>query len=665
MMFVPQQLDFEKSPFTGFTRAHWVQSAEWLLTGVLAHVKKVDDPLVFPKRSEMTYPKPGAAWFVLRAEELEGLARTFLIAAPLIEGKPELTIHGIAVREYCARQILAACDPASPRYMGKAKEVERANEGRPAQQLVEVAALCIGLMSARGAIWERYSPGERDLIAACLHDYAHAKTYPHNWRFFNVLTGAFLQVHGYAVDEAAMDAHLRALMAYYAGDGWYRDGVEFDYYSAWAFQFYGPIWCDWIGYRTRPEVAALIERRHAELMAVYPYFFGRGGESLLWGRSAAYRCAAASPLTVAFRLRHTPLDPGWARRIASGNLMQFLGREDLWVDGIPSLGFYGPHDAVLQGYSCAASPFWLAKIYQALSLPADSPFWTAVENEGVWPTLGHEARTVVLPGPGLTATLHGATGAAECRPGKVVLGQPWYQRLEFNSAFPWEADDVRGPTAMNYSLRRLGEGTKPAEVEDFVAPSTIKYGGVRDSVLYRQIVFRGVSPMPDVIIDLADIIFSGGVVRIDRVRADGAYELQLGHFGLPHGGGTAATVTAWKGEDAGRSFVSARGSGNRGLLLASYHGWDRVGARAHSGKNVEAEESTVLHAVRVREQRAPEADWLVTVMRHRTDRGDWCREDADLIAWAEPRGLAEFVVEFKNGDVRTVDFGDLEGRLGI
>ncbi len=663
MAFVPQQLDFERSPFTGLTREHWILSAEWLLKGVLAHVKSADDPIVFPKRSAVTYPQSGAAWQVLRAEELEGLARTFLVAAPLIEENPALTIHGIAVRDYYARQILAACDPASPRFMGKADAVERANGGRPAQQLVEVAALCIGLMSARREIWARYTSGERELIAVCLRDYAHARTHPHNWRFFNVLTGAFLQVHGYAIDEAAMDAHLRALMAYYAGDGWYRDGIEFDYYSAWAFQFYGPIWCDWIGYRTRPELAGLIERRHAELMAVYSYFFGRGGESLLWGRSGVYRCAAASPLTVAFRLRHTPVDPGWARRIASGNLMQFLGREEVWVDGIPSLGFYGPRDAVLQGYSCAASPFWLAKIYQALSLPVDSLFWTAVENDGVWTGSVEEARTVALPGPGLTATLHGTTGAAECRPGKVALGQPWYQRLAFNTAFPWEADDARGATAMSYSLCRLGGGKKPAESADFVAPATIRYGGVRDGVLYRQIAFRGASPMPEVIVDLADIIFPGGMVRVDRVRADGAYELHVGHFGLPHGEGAAPVINAW--ENAGRSFVSARGPGERALLIASYCGWDRLAARMHTGKNVEASESTVLHAVRSRKGCHPEADWLVTVMLHRTDGGDWSRKDADLIARAEPRGFAEFVVEFKNGDVRTVDFGDFEGRLGI
>jgi hypothetical protein len=659
MRFSPQQLDFARSPFTGLTRVHWVESAVFLLEGVFSHVKNSDGPIVFLRRSAVAYPQPGATFSVLRAEAFEGLARTFLIAAPLVEENADLVIRGINVRDYYARQILSACDPASPRFIGRSREAIEANLGRPAQQLVEVAALCIGLMSARCSIWERYSEDERALIATCVRDYAEGKTHPHNWRFFNVLAGAFLQVHGYVVDEALIDGHLHALMSFYAGNGWYRDGIEFDYYSAWAFQFYGPLWCEWIGYRTRPELARLIERRHRELMAGYPQFFGREGKSLLWGRSAAYRCAASAPLVTAFCLRETPMDPGWARRIASGNLLQFLGRDDLWVDGIPSLGFYGPHDAVIQGYSCAASPFWLAKIYQALSLPADSPFWTAVENEGVWSELGNDARTVSLAGPGLTATLHGATGAAECRPGKVVLGQSWYQRLVFNTAFPWEADDANGATAMTYTLRRVEHGATNAA--KFVAPATMRYAGMRDGVLYRQLMFRGESPMPEVVVDLADIIIPGGVVRVDRIRADGAYALRLGHFGLPHESGVSPTVATWQSEE--RAFATAR-VGGRAVLLGSYRGWDRVAAGEHPGKNVEAATSTVLHAVRNRERRAPEVDWLVTLMLHRTDGGEWSRAEIDPVARIESGGHAALRVHFKNGDVRTVDFSEIEGSLG-
>ena len=44
-------------------------------------------------------------------------------------------------------------------------------------------------------------------------------------------------------------------------------------------------------------------------------------------------------------------DPGRARRISSGSLMQFLGREDFLYQGVPTLGFYGQFSPLVsQGY---------------------------------------------------------------------------------------------------------------------------------------------------------------------------------------------------------------------------------------------------------------------------------------------------------------------------
>lgn len=659
MRFTVEQPDYRLSPFTGMTRRHWVASAELLLAGVFSHLKDAEAPLVFPRRSAVAYPQPGAPAFMLRAEELEGLARTFLVAAPLLEERPGLVLHGWNVRDYYAQAILRACDPRSAGFVGWPEELARESGGKPAQQLVEMAGLCVGLMSARGAIWERYTTRERESVLACLSRYATAPTHPHNWRFFNVLIGAFLEREGCAVDEAKMAAHLDALMAYCAGDGWYRDGREFDYYSAWAFQFYGPLWCAWTGYRTRPELAALIERRHGELMANYPYCFGRGGESLVWGRSAIYRCAASAPLVVAFKIRTTPLDPGWARRMASGNLLQFLGRAEFWQEGIPSLGFYGPQDAVLQGYSCAASPFWLGKIYQALSLPGDSPFWEAVENEGFWPGLGSESRTVVMPGAGLTATANGANGTAECRSGKVTQAQGWYQRLAFNSAFPWEADDSDGGVAMSYAWRRFGDEGDAAE---FVTPAVMRFGGMKEGVLYRQLRFPATEEAVAATIDLAEILLpDGGVLRVDRARLRGRGELHLGHYGLPCGrGGEPRSRSA---ETSQRRTLTAR-SGRRAVLLTAYAGWTELRCRKHVGKSVEAATSVVVHAVHRQEQVETAGVWLVALLRQRTDGAEWSEAEEDPGVELIPEDSGEGMrVRFKDGSIRRVDFLGFEDTL--
>ena len=42
-----------------------------------------------------------------------------------------------------------------------------------------------------------------------------------------------------------------------------------------------------------------------------------------------------------------PLDPGWARRLCSGSLLQFVTREDFFENDIPSLGFYAHREYAL------------------------------------------------------------------------------------------------------------------------------------------------------------------------------------------------------------------------------------------------------------------------------------------------------------------------------
>ena len=89
--------------------------------------------------------------------------------------------------------------------------------------------------------------------------------------------------------------------------------------------------------------------------------------------------------------------------------------------GVPTLGFYGQFAPLVQGYSCAESPFWLGKAFLCLHLPADHPFWTAKENNGSWESLkNREVKETVLNGPALCFTNHQANGETILRTGKIM-----------------------------------------------------------------------------------------------------------------------------------------------------------------------------------------------------------------------------------------------------
>jgi hypothetical protein len=659
MRFTVQDPDFELSVKTGMTRRHWIEAGKFLLEGVFQHVKSFEEPIAIPKRPGKTYPQPDDPEWKFRSAEFEGLARTFMIGAPVIANQPDAEVAGYKLRDYYAELILRSTDPGSETFVGFIGEMAEQFGNPLFQHTAEGAALVLGLMMSREQIWDRYTDAQRDQIATLLSEYFHQRTNSHNWRWFNVLMGSFLENEGYEIDRAVLVDHLQNLSAFYAGDGWYRDMGQFDYYSCWAFQFYAPIWCSVYGFEKMPDQAAVFQRRHVELQKTYPRMFSRQGHSLMWGRSIIYRCAASAPLAVAGRLQDTQLDFGWARRIASGNLLQFLTREELFVDGVPSLGFYGTFEPLVQSYSCAISPFWLAKVFLALDLPDDHPFWTEPEHDGEWAELTGQ-QTTVLDGPGLAVTNHAYEGTTELRPGKVPggkKGNPNYTRLVYNTSFPWEDDSPTGAFAGTYCCKQ----TEYADM-DFLGNQNIKYVGFRDGVLYRT------SDLPGWLarVDLAEIILPGGVLRVDRVSLPFPHQLHLGHFAIPHVDGRTPSVSIQ--EKDGRIEAICRGT-LRQVALVAYRGWEGIDAAEHTGLHPETEKSTVLYAHRSGNKPYGGMIQTVTLMLHRPDTEKWIDQHLDPVDQIELLEIAPSGqpcganIRLHNGKEYTVDYGDLFGQI--
>ena len=663
--FQPTDPDFGHSPHTGMTRKHWVEAARFLTEGVFRNIRSMDSPITLPKQSEISYPQPDDPKHRFQAAEFEGLARTMMVASPLIAEDPGTTCNGLNIRDYYAHQILQATDPGSPRFWGRITDFTKEYGRMQYQQTVEGAALAINLMATKGQIWEAYSGKEKQQVADLMSDYAHNLTIGHNWRFFNVLMLTFLKINGYSIDEAALKDHLQHLISNYVGDAWYIDDTNYDFYNPWGFHFYGPLWCSWYGYANEPEIAAIIEQRNREFMINWPRFFARDGKQLMWGRSIIYRFAASTALGAHFLMKDPVIDPGFARRIASGNILQFLTREELFVNGMPCLGYYGPFEPLIQFYSCAASPFWMAKCFMALSLPENSAFWQAPENEGFWPELGSRSDVVCIPGPGMQVVNHGGTGTTELRTGKVYLHETYYNQLQFNPDFPLESETPLGANAASYSIREGGMG------HDFRIPLNIAFNKMEDSVLYRVQNTKpqglgdpnkgGINRGQECI-DLADIIIPGGVIRVDRVRVPYRYELQLGHFALPHLGGDVARV-----EKAGQGLIASIADGRK-LAMIPVFGWDKVDHAVHTGLNPEASESTVLYAERIREKDYSGMEVFVTVLLHRVDGGTWTDaelnpiETIEVLPWA-PSGNALCInLVLRDGRSYLIDYGNVDGR---
>lgn len=684
MIFTPKTTDYTLSPYTGLTRESWIEAGEYLLQGIFQNIKDASDPVVMPrKETKVTYPHSDDAIWEKKAEYFEGLARSFFIAAPLIHEKPDLTICGYQIREYYKNHVLRSCTPTDSVYVGSYEECMRLskdpNPFRPFQQTVETCALVICLWLCKSEIWDTYTKQEKDIIADFLLDYAHGNTVPQNWRLFNMLDMAFLNMEGYEINPDIMREHAQAILAYYAGDGWYRDGHSFDYYSCWAFNVYAPLWNLWYGYEKEPYIAKKFETYSNELMKTYGDFFDEDGFTNMWGRSNIYRNAATSAFDGNLLLRDSKVNPGLARRISSGSLLQFMTREDFLYKGIPTLGFYGQFTPLVQGYSCAESPFWLGKAFLCLHLPKEHPFWTEKENNGTWEKLKEkEVKTTVLNGSALCFSNHKANGETILRTGKVVKhkndehGMWNYSKLCFNTKYPWEASPRKDIESQQYVLHDVTTDT-------YEKGNVTFWNGSKEDVLYRRQFFNyNLENECHWIqaINLADFTVPYGIIRADKIRLHRKpIELTLGAYGFPDQGTEIRFMESMYGDKTAKAII-LKGHDFTGkekqMAFTIYEGWDDIAYVNSIGTNPDSEKSIIPYAkMRQELHNQYEQSILISQVITKESHIDFTKEELfpiREIRYTDPQekgGYGPIIIELKNGISRNIDFEKIESQLSL
>ncbi|MCF1599272.1 DUF2264 domain-containing protein [Streptomyces muensis] len=339
------------SPRTGYTRAHWEAAADALLAAV--------EPYATEDRALYHFPGERQSWSGRLSDGLEGYARTLLLAA--------FRRDETALQRY-ADGLAAGVSGVWPRIEDRS------------QPLVEAASIALALRLTRPLLWDRLDDGVRQRAAAWLGDGLTAEAWPCNWELFPVTVGGFLQEIGHEAEESrkAIDRGLERIEDWYVGGGWYTDGDgrKFDYYNGWAMHLY-PVLHAWLAEDER--LLDLYGGRLSRHLEDYARLFGGDGAPMHQGRSLTYRFATTAPLWLGALTGRTPLTPGETRRLSSGALKYFLERGAVDPNGLLTLGWHGPDETVLQGYSGPASPYWASKGFLGLLLPADHEVWTATE----------------------------------------------------------------------------------------------------------------------------------------------------------------------------------------------------------------------------------------------------------------------------------------------
>lgn len=579
--FAVNNPDYNLSPYTGMTRQNWIDAAKYLLKGAFAHVKTIDDPMYFPRMGEVCYPKDSSR---VRGATLEGLCRTLFVASTLLKEDSTLTINGIRLADYYRHQLTLLTDSTSRQYI-----THRGNRG-PCQDLVEFGALSVSMFVCRDVVWKPLPQQVKDSLESMMESYADGPTIPQNWRFFNVFVMSFFQKEGYKVNEELLQKYVNLLINDYRGNGWYLDNPNYDYYSMWAYQLYGRLWSKFFGERYYPELAEKFRHNFNEMYTSYPYMFGRDGHMIMWGRSNMYRFASASPLPYGRNINY-----GWMRRIASGDLLQFLQNPEYLKDGVPTPGFYGPFDPVLQGYSCRGSVYWCAKAFLSLMLPKNDPYWCAIEDEGDWDNMEIDnVYNHYFAGPKILITNYPNSGASEIRAycdyntlrkgAELFRGSECYNRLAYNSIFPWMADGKNGEVAMNYVVRN-----QQGEWEPLRRYTTKAYenGTLRRTVwLQSDSTFR---------MSLSDTPVPDGILRTDKItNCDHPTQIRLGHYALPE---NSQRITERIVKLKKHYLAYIINNGDYELAMIPIEGWDSLQFVRATGLHPESKVCEVIDAV--------------------------------------------------------------------
>jgi hypothetical protein len=585
------------SPITGWTRAHWEALADRMLAAL--------EPYATPRQALIHLPGPPSRSGV-RSDGLEGFARSFLLAAFRLAGADGAAPGGLAERY--AQGLAAGTDPATP-------EIERWPRMADCDQAkVEAASIALALHETRPWIWDRLDSAVRERVVAWLAEINGAWVAKNNWVWFRAVVQAFLRSVGGPWRPEDVEHAVARTEDWYAGGGWYADGHQvtgphrnFDHYSGWAMQLYPHWYCRIADRDAEPGLAERYRARLTSYLTDLQHLVGADGAPLQQGRSLTYRFAAVAPFWAGELFGAGALPPGLTRRIGSGMLRHFTEHGCLDEEtGLLSLGWHGPHPPLRQCYSGPASPYWAAKGFAGLLLPADHPAWTAVEEP-----LPVERADFVrpMPAPGWLAAgtradgvvrivNHGTDRASGSR---ARVDDPGYSRWAYATAAgpeyggdgPVVADGVSRPNDPDLDLP--GGGPLDNHIALLDAEGRPSHRGTVHRVRLTDTAavsrHRAHWPQAEAAdgpwLTTASVLHGAWEVRVVRVEPPvrGAFRLRLGGWAVADDTPPTLTVPG-----------TARAANGLSGTLVPLHGPLEVGVRRSEGRTALGEHAAVPYA---------------------------------------------------------------------
>ncbi|MBN2288533.1 MAG: DUF2264 domain-containing protein [Candidatus Glassbacteria bacterium] len=424
------------SPYTGYTREHWVEIAGRLIAGFLPYFDKdtgMPDFRGTDAESGHFKHTPG-----FTGESRNAFGRTMILASlySAATGLNTVPGYGGPLNGPYLTGIIRGTDPEDPAYWGPTERY-----GAFGNQIAQAVMYCPEYY------WEPLSRDQKERLAAWLRVLAEGVGFECNCWYFNTAAVPVLERYGYPYDCDYITEKMERLLNWYSGSGFFIDGWNrsYDYYNFWGFQMFNLFHYSYTD-PWRAKFGRAIRESTAEFMESFPMYFGSDGAPVPFGRSLSYRWAAVCPLGYAEAAGLGTLPPGMERRIASACLKHFWEKGAMSANGLLQVGWHGPNAMVGEDYLHRGAPYWASVGFSPLLLAADHPFWTETEQPMPADNLD---RVRVVPGAQLVLRTNSRRGEARLYP----VGSPRYYRPE------WDTGNKYYQHAYSSALGFIGTGT--------------------------------------------------------------------------------------------------------------------------------------------------------------------------------------------------------------
>lgn len=489
------------------TRADLVRAAVQLI-----------DPLVkclTPGKARLIVSE-GSAHYSEDVAGMEGFSRVLWALVPMLAGKcPEAEPYWALWKE----GIIHGTDPVHEEYWGDIGPFD--------QRMVEMAVMGMALCLIPERFYDELTPAQQDNLCAWLNQINLHDMPKNNWRFFRVLVNIGFQHVGRPVDQARLDEDLALAESHYVADGWYFDkATQRDYYTLWAFHYYGLVYAKVMRQRD-PERTARFTERAKRIAPRFACWFDGEGRALPYGRSLTYRFAQSAFWSALALADARPESMAWGeiKHLLLSNLRFWMKQPVFDRDGVLTVGYGYPNLCISEGYNAPGSPYWAMKAFAVLALGEEHPFWMSEEEAWAAPErfLDEQVRLLITRDRGnRMATAYTAGNHAY----EHMHEDEKYEKFAYSTQFAFsvvkEAGTLqKGAYDSMLALKEEGRGLWHAR------------SGCESFALSEDRVVCRWSPLRGVLIDTQVIPVDGNWhIRRHVIRSDRALEAAEGAFAV-------------------------------------------------------------------------------------------------------------------------------------